>query len=163
MQGALVPDNVILDLVVAELASKGHVPRLLLDGFPRTIPQALALEPHVSIDVVIDLDIPDQTIIERISNRWIHAASGRTYAYDYNPPKQKGVDDVTGEPLVQREDDKEETVKARLEQYKQITTPLVDHYRYQGTLATFSGTESDVIYPYVKAHLDAFLAGRSQE
>jgi len=151
----------MVDLVVEELASKGHMPRLLLDGFPRTIPQAIALEQHVKIDTVIDLEIPDQTIIERISNRWIHAASGRTYAYDYNPPKVKGVDDVTGEKLVQREDDKAETVKARLDQYKRVTSPLIDHYKYAGNLATFAGTESDVIYPKVKAYLTEFLAKRS--
>ncbi len=158
--GALVPDKVMVDLVVEELSSKGTVPRLLLDGFPRTIPQALALEAHIKMDVVIDLDIPDQTIIERISNRWIHAPSGRTYAYDYNPPKEKGKDDVTGEALVQREDDKAETVKARLDQYKKVTSPLVEHYRAKGTLATFAGTESNVIYPRVKAYLEEFLAKR---
>ncbi len=139
---------------------QGPVPRVLLDGFPRTVPQAQALEATAHINLVINLEIPDQTIIERISNRWIHLPSGRTYADDYNPPREKGKDDVSGEPLVQREDDKAVTVMARLSAYKLVSTPLTHYFRTKGTLVNFAGTESNIIYCQVRAVLEDIFGPR---
>ncbi|CAB9508731.1 Adenylate kinase (Fragment) [Seminavis robusta] len=127
---------------------------LLLDGFPRTLKQAMALEDVVHIDMVVNLDIPTDTIVERIADRWIHPASGRVYSYSYKPPKVAGFDDETGEPLVQRDDDKPESVRKRLDAYDQVTSPLVDYYDQKNVLKTFTGTMSDVIYPEVKTWLE---------
>ena len=110
----------------------------------------LLSESPIKIDAVIALNIPHSVIVERISNRWVHAPSGRTYAYDYNPPRQKGLDDVTGEALVQRPDDTPSAVQERLDKYESLTTPLVKYYESMGIAHVFSGTESDVIYPKVK-------------
>ena len=112
-----------------------------------------------SIDIAINLDIPEATIVERMSGRWIHMASGRVYAYDYNPPKEEGKDDVTGEALEQREDDKAETVMARLRKYAEVTQPLIGYYAEAGVLASFAGTESDVIYPEVREFLNTQSVG----
>ncbi len=127
--GGLVSDDIIIGLVKDRLrepdCSKGY----LFDGFPRTIPQADAMKTaNVDIDFVIEVDVPEEEIIERMSGRRVHLASGRTYHLRFNPPKQEGVDDVSGEPLVQRDDDKEETVRKRLEVYRQQTRPLIDYY-----------------------------------
>ena len=153
--GALVPDALIIKLVLEEIAKLPSSTSVLLDGFPRTVPQAEALGEQLTVDIALNLDIPEDTIVERMSGRWIHMASGRVYAYDYNPPKVEGKDDVTGEALEQREDDKPETVRARLQKYAEVTMPLIGYYSDQGVLAEFAGTESDVIYPMVKAHLES--------
>lgn len=153
-EGKLVPDELMIDLVVDEstpFLEKGE--SLLLDGFPRTVGQAQALEKSVHVDIVINLDIPNDTIIERLTDRWIHEPSGRIYSYSYKPPKKKGIDDETGEPLIQRHDDKPETVRSRLELYDQSTSPLVQYYESNGVLKSFQGTQSDVIYPEVKKWL----------
>lgn len=159
--GHLVPDDLMIRLVLDE--ALGHEDRsLLLDGFPRTMEQAEALEKKMHVDFVINLDIPTETIVERISDRWIHAPSGRVYSYSYKPPKIHGLDDLTGEPLTQREDDKPEKVRKRMEAYDQITAPLVDYYQQQGVLHNFHGTMSDVIYVQVKQFLtDKFEKERS--
>ncbi|CAE7918494.1 Ak3, partial [Symbiodinium necroappetens] len=102
--------------------------RVLLDGFPRTRVQAEALEKRKKVDLVLNLAVPTEEIVKRITSRWIHPSSGRTYAYDYNPPKVPGKDDVTGEPLVQRDDDKPEAVRARLQDYDRETRPLLEYY-----------------------------------
>jgi len=153
-EGKLVPDQLMIDLVVEEstpFLEKGE--SLLLDGFPRTVGQAEALENSVHVDIVVNLDIPNETIIERLSDRWIHEPSGRIYSYSYKPPKVEGFDDETGEALVQRHDDKPETVQARLELYDEATSPLVQYYEKNEVLKTFQGTQSDVIYPEVKKWL----------
>jgi nucleoside-triphosphate--adenylate kinase len=147
-KGGLVSDEIVLELLLHR--AKGSSKSLLIDGFPRTVEQADLLAKNLNIAAVIALNIPHEVIIQRISNRWIHAPSGRTYAYDYNPPKVKGLDDVTQEPLVQRADDTPEAVKERLEKYDKVTSPLIDYYQKQGIVQVFSGTESDVIYPNVK-------------
>eukprot|EP00616_Rhizochromulina_sp_CCMP1243_P009971 CAMPEP_0118971008 /NCGR_PEP_ID=MMETSP1173-20130426/7775_1 /TAXON_ID=1034831 /ORGANISM="Rhizochromulina marina cf, Strain CCMP1243" /LENGTH=216 /DNA_ID=CAMNT_0006920433 /DNA_START=53 /DNA_END=703 /DNA_ORIENTATION=+ len=152
--GNLVPDDLMVRLVLSEL-EKTPVDRLLLDGFPRTRPQAEALGKHLHVDMALNLNVPTETIVARISNRWIHPGSGRIYAYDYNPPKVHGVDDETGEPLVQRDDDTPEAVRKRLTTYDTLTAPLLDFYGDHGVLQNFSGTESDVIYPMVKEYLDS--------
>ena len=126
---------------------------LLLDGFPRTAAQARALDDNLCVNFCINLCVPDETIVERISDRWIHPASGRVYSYSYKPPKVEGLDDETGDPLVQRDDDKPESVLKRLKKYEEATKPLVDYYSEKGVLQTFQGTMSDVIYPEVKKWL----------
>jgi adenylate kinase len=128
--GGLVPDEVIIGLVKERIQEADCAKGFLFDGFPRTIPQADAMkDAGVAIDAVVEIDVPDEEIIKRMSGRRAHLASGRTYHIIYNPPKVEGKDDVTGEPLVQRDDDKEETVKKRLDVYHAQTEPLVDYYK----------------------------------
>ena len=127
--GALVSDDLIINLVKERIAQPDCAKGFLFDGFPRTIPQAEAMKSAgVKLDAVLEIDVPDAAIVERMSGRRTHAASGRTYHLRYNPPKVADKDDVTGEPLIQREDDKEETVRKRLDVYSQQTRPLVDYY-----------------------------------
>jgi adenylate kinase len=127
--GGLVSDDIIIGLVKERIAQPDCANGFLFDGFPRTIPQADAMKhAGVHLDYVLEIDVPDEAIIERMSGRRTHQASGRTYHVKYNPPKVAGVDDVTGEPLVQRDDDKEETVRKRLEVYQSQTRPLVAYY-----------------------------------
>ncbi len=128
--GGLVPDDVIIGLVKERIKEPDCEKGFLFDGFPRTIPQADAMkEAGVPIDAVVDIDVPDEEIIKRMSGRRVHLASGRTYHVVFNPPKEEGKDDVTGEPLIQRDDDKEETVRKRLEVYHSQTEPLVEYYK----------------------------------
>ena len=128
--GKLVPDDVIVGLVKERIKALDCEKGFLLDGFPRTVAQADALKAAgVPIDAVIEIDVPDEVIIERLSGRRVHPGSGRTYHIKYNPPKKEDVDDETGEPLVQRDDDKPETIQKRLSVYHEQTAPLVDHYR----------------------------------
>jgi adenylate kinase len=127
--GGLVSDDIIIGLVKDRLAAPDCRKGYLFDGFPRTIPQAQAMrDANVPIDYVLEIDVPDSAIIERMSGRRVHVASGRTYHVIYNAPKASGKDDVTGEPLIQRDDDREETVKNRLSIYHAQTKPLVDYY-----------------------------------
>ena len=127
--GALVSDDLIIDLVKERIALPDCAQGFLFDGFPRTIPQADAMRTAgVKLDYVLEIDVPFADIIERMSGRRSHAASGRIYHVKFNPPKTEGKDDLTGEDLIQREDDKEETVRKRLEVYSQQTRPLVDYY-----------------------------------
>ena len=127
--GALVSDALIINLVKERIAQSDCSHGFLFDGFPRTIPQADAMKAAgVKLDFVLEIDVPFAAIIERMSGRRSHVASGRTYHLNYNPPKVAGVDDVTGEPLIQRDDDKEETVRKRLDVYSAQTRPLVDYY-----------------------------------
>ena len=127
--GGLVSDELIINLVKDRIAQGDCAKGFLFDGFPRTIPQAEAMKAAgVKLDYVLEIDVPFEAIIERMSGRRSHPASGRTYHVKFNPPKVEGHDDVTGEPLVQREDDKEETVKKRLDVYSSQTRPLVDYY-----------------------------------
>ena len=127
--GGLVSDDLIINLVKERIAQADCEHGFLFDGFPRTIPQADAMKAAgVKLDFVLEIDVPFEAIIERMSGRRTHAASGRTYHVKYNAPKVDGKDDVTGEPLIQRDDDKEETVRKRLEVYSAQTRPLVDYY-----------------------------------
>ena len=127
--GALVSDDIIIGLVKERIAQADCANGFLFDGFPRTIPQADAMKAAgVKLDYVLEIDVPFQAIIERMSGRRSHPASGRTYHVKFNPPKVEGKDDLTGEPLIQREDDKEETVKKRLDVYSAQTRPLVEYY-----------------------------------
>jgi adenylate kinase len=127
--GALVSDEIIIGLVKERITQPDCAKGFLFDGFPRTIPQAEAMkQAGVKIDCVLEIDVPFQAIVERMSGRRSHPASGRTYHVKFNPPKVEGRDDVTGEPLIQRDDDREDTVLKRLEVYSAQTRPLVEYY-----------------------------------
>jgi adenylate kinase len=127
--GGLVSDDIILGLVKERIAQQDCRNGFLFDGFPRTLAQAEALKQQaVGIDAVVEIDVDDEEIIKRMSGRRVHAASGRTYHLVFNPPGEEGKDDVTGEPLVQRDDDKEETVRHRLKVYHDQTEPLIGYY-----------------------------------
>ena len=128
--GGLVSDDIIIGLVKERITQPDCANGFLFDGFPRTIVQADAMKAAgVQLDVVLEIDVPDSAIIERMSGRRVHMASGRSYHLKYNPPKVPGKDDVTGEDLIQRDDDKEETVTKRLGVYQSQTRPLVDYYQ----------------------------------
>jgi adenylate kinase len=128
--GALVGDDIIIALVKERINQADCAKGFLFDGFPRTIPQAQAMrDARVPLDVVLEFQVPDASIIDRMSGRRVHVASGRTYHVKFNPPRAAGVDDATGEALIQREDDKEETVRKRLDVYHSQTRPLVDYYQ----------------------------------
>ncbi len=127
--GGLVPDDVIIGLVKERIKQPDCVSGFLFDGFPRTIPQAEAMkQAGVGIDYVVEIDVDDTEIVKRMSGRRVHLASGRTYHLIFNPPKVAGKDDVTGEDLIQREDDSEATVKTRLDVYHSQTKPLIEYY-----------------------------------
>lgn len=127
--GQLVSDELIIGLVKERVAQDDCKPGFLLDGFPRTIPQADAMKENgIAVDHVLEFDVPDEEIVKRMAGRRVHSGSGRTYHIVYNPPKVEGKDDVTGEDLVVRDDDKEETVRARLGVYHEQTAPLINYY-----------------------------------
>lgn len=128
--GKLVSDELIINLVKERIAQDDCKNGFLFDGFPRTIPQADALkEAGIPLDYVLEVEVPFDLIVERITGRRVHLASGRTYHVQFNPPKQEGKDDATGEPLIHRDDDQEETVRKRLDVYSQQTQPLVEYYQ----------------------------------
>ena len=162
-EGILVSDQVIVGVVVERIKQKDCSSGFLFDGFPRTIPQAQALDDNgVEVDLVIEIDVPDEVIIGRMSGRRVHLGSGRNYHIDFNPSKVPDIDDLTGEPLVQREDDKPETVKDRLNVYRSQTLPLIDFYleRSQGQQLNYlkvsgigSPSEvSELILDQIKTH-----------
>jgi len=128
-EGGLVSDDIIIGMVKERIKEADCANGYLFDGFPRTIPQAAALkDAGIGIDAVVEIDVPDEEIIKRMSGRRVHPGSGRTYHVIYNPPKTEGKDDVTGEDLIQRDDDQEDTVKARLGVYHDQTEPLISFY-----------------------------------
>jgi adenylate kinase len=128
--GALVPDRLVIEMVKQRVTDPDCTNGFIVDGFPRTVAQAEALrDAGIDIDVVIEFDVDDAEILRRMSGRRVHSGSGRTYHLEFNPPKTLGVDDLTGEPLVQRPDDLEETVKKRIAYYHAQTQPLVDYYQ----------------------------------
>ena len=137
--GGLVSDDIIIDIVKERISQEDCQSGFLFDGFPRTIPQAEALTASgVKIDHVMEISVDDDEIVARLGGRRIHPASGRVYHIDYNPPKKEGFDDVTGEPLIQRDDDKEDTVRKRLDVYHDQTEPLVSYYTEVDTSVKFS-------------------------
>ncbi|XP_057886092.1 adenylate kinase 4, mitochondrial isoform X1 [Melospiza georgiana] len=153
-RGLLVPDHVITRVMMAEL-EKRREQHWLLDGFPRTLGQARALDGICQLDLVISLNIPFETLKDRLSARWVHPGSGRVYNMDFNPPHSQGVDDLTGEPLVQRDEDRPEAVAARLRKYKDAAKPVIELYKSRGILHSFSGTETNKIWPYVYSLLSS--------
>lgn len=159
--GQLVSDDLIIGLVKERIAKEDCANGFLLDGFPRTIPQADAMKENgVVVDFVIEFDVPDDVIVERMSGRRVHPASGRVYHISYNPPKVAGIDDLTGEELVIREDDKEQTVRKRLGVYHEQTEPLVGYYRNQAEQGLTKYHHLDGTQPVdsVSAQLLALLA-----
>lgn len=143
--GGLVSDEIIIGLIKDRLSESDCANGYLLDGFPRTIPQADAMKQNaIDVDYVVEIAVSDEEIIKRMSGRRVHLASGRTYHVIYNPPKVKGKDDQTGEDLIQREDDKEETVKHRLDVYHEQTEPLIAYYK------TFSQSTEAAAPSYVE-------------
>lgn len=128
-RGALVPDPVVIGLVKERVKAADCAKGFIMDGFPRTLPQAEALrDAGIDLDFVVEIEVPDADILRRMSGRRVHLASGRSYHIEFNPPKVEGKDDVTGEPLVQRSDDNEETVMKRIKTYHDQTKPLVEYY-----------------------------------
>ncbi|XP_029355701.1 adenylate kinase 4, mitochondrial isoform X2 [Echeneis naucrates] len=161
-RGMLVPDHVMTRLMLPRLEQlNGH--SWLLDGFPRTVAQAQALNSLYHIDMVISLNIPYATLSERLSDRWIHPASGRVYNMGFNPPQVQGKDDITGEPLIQHDDDKPEALMARLRHYKDVAKPVIDLYKSQGVLHSFSGTDTDKIWPYINSLLSTKMQMQPSE
>ncbi|XP_039249807.2 GTP:AMP phosphotransferase AK3, mitochondrial-like [Styela clava] len=151
--GKLVPDGVMVSLVLSQLKNIPSYTSWVLDGFPRTLFQAESLYHGERIDTVINLDVPFDTIMERLSGRWTHLSSGRVYNEGFNPPHKPGFDDLTGEPLVQRDDDKPETIHQRQKTYVEQTQPLLDFFEEKLLLHSFSGTETDTIYPHILEYL----------
>eukprot|EP00127_Corallochytrium_limacisporum_P002037 Clim_evm25s99 gene=Clim_evmTU25s99 len=153
--GKLVPDDLILDIFRDEFASHegGDQAHWLLDGFPRTPVQAKDFEDHHRISLAINMCVPDEEIVERTAGRLVHLASGRTYHRSYNPPRVEGKDDITGEDLIVREDDKLEVVKKRLQLYHEASEPLLAHFEELGTLQNMRGSTSDEIYGLVRVIL----------
>ncbi|OGT38449.1 MAG: adenylate kinase [Gammaproteobacteria bacterium RIFCSPHIGHO2_12_FULL_37_14] len=147
--GRLVPDEIVIELVKNRLQQTDCQPGFLLDGFPRTVAQAQALHHYTEIDYVIDIDVPETELIKRLSGRRVHSASGRIYHILYQPPKIKDKDDVTGESLVQRPDDQEDTVKKRLTVYQLETRPLREYYQ------NFKGNFGRKNPKYIKVNGDA--------
>jgi adenylate kinase len=146
--GALVTDEIILNLVKERIAKDDCTNGFLFDGFPRTIPQANSLvSQNIEIDYVIEINVPDGEIVSRLSGRRLHLESGRVYHVHHNPPNVEGVDDITGEPLIQREDDKEETILERLKVYREQTEPLVSFYKEmsqkQGSKLSYHKTDGN--------------------
>ena len=128
--GRLVPDETIVGLVEERITASDCANGFLLDGFPRTIPQAQAMRArNLRIDAVVEITVPDDSIIERMSGRRVHPGSGRTYHVQFNPPATEGIDDITGEALIQRDDDRESTVRHRIEIYHEQTAPIIEYYR----------------------------------
>lgn len=157
--GQLVPDITMVNLISSQLKQNGWLDSKstwLLDGFPRTANQAVQLDTvlkaHESdINMVVELDVDQSVILQRIEARWVHVPSGRVYNLDYNPPKVPFKDDITGEPLSKREDDTAEVFQKRLDKYNTEITPLKEFYEKQGCLYKVSGDSSDIIYPKLEA------------
>ncbi|KAG8970815.1 hypothetical protein FRC03_000032 [Tulasnella sp. 419] len=152
-QGGLLPDDLMIKLLSSSLSSLTNK-NWILDGFPRTMGQGKLLDHHLAktstpLSLVVHLDVPDDVILSRITDRWIHPASGRIYNYSYNRPKVEGFDDVTGEPLTRRPDDNPETFARRLKAFYESTSPLLAYYKSSPSvqLVTLSGTTSDEIWP----------------
>ncbi|GAA48274.1 adenylate kinase [Clonorchis sinensis] len=155
-KGQLVPDDLVTKMMLQECA-RYRDSNLLLDGFPRTVEQAKALDKETTINCVINLDVPYDEIINRVKCRWVHLPSGRIYNTEFNPPKVPGLDDITGEPLVQREDDQPETVRARLETYGRVMKPLFDYYKSRNLLHNFRGRYSNELWPLVHKAFSQYL------
>ncbi|KAJ1722026.1 Adenylate kinase 2 [Coemansia erecta] len=156
-RGDLVSDDLIVSLIQSELSTVSG--SWLLDGFPRTLPQAQALDAMLTatdqpLTTVVNLVVPEDVILNRIVERYVHVPSGRVYNLTYNPPRVPGVDDVTGEPLEHRPDDNPESFRRRLKQYHAVTEPLLEYYAGKSVLTQFAGPTSDVIFPQLYSFLD---------
>ena len=159
-QGALVTDDIIIDLVKDRIKKNDCEKGYLFDGFPRTIPQAEALaQQNIQIDSVIEIKVEDDQIIARLAGRRVHENSGRIYHITNNPPKRKNLDDLTGEPLIQRDDDKEDTIKQRLEVYRNQTEPLVNFYQkmHKEGVISYRSFDGNTMYKKLSAEILNYL------
>lgn len=158
-KGKLVPDELTIDLVWDALDKVEDGKMILLDGFPRNITQAKALDEGMKkrddkVDKVINIKVPEDVVIERISGRRVNLSTGRVYHIKYNPPKVEGIDDETGEKLIQREDDTKEAVKERLDVYNEYTSVLIDYYDKKGILVTIDGAKTpEEVFDQIKKSL----------
>ncbi|XP_014232721.1 GTP:AMP phosphotransferase AK3, mitochondrial-like [Trichogramma pretiosum] len=155
--GNLVPDDVMINLIDREINALKGKNNWLLDGFPRTLSQAEALQRIQPVCLVINVDIPHRVIIDRLKNRWVHLPSGRVYNLGFNDPKVPGRDDVTNEPLSQRPDDRPEIVEKRLQRHAEMSASVIAFYERLNLLKSFSGETTDSIWPSIQQHLTQFL------
>jgi len=160
-KGLFVPDDIVISIVkdfMERRAKEGAKTHLLLDGFPRKFSQAQSMASFATVDLVIALDVPKETIVDRISKRWLHQPSGRIYNLDYSPPRTPGLDDVTGEKLIQRPDDTPAVVLQRLQQFDLENDKIIAYYKASGVTAvqSFAGTETNKIYPNVMRWVDGY-------
>lgn len=152
--GDLVPDELTIAMVKERLAEPDAQSGYILDGFPRTIPQAQALDGFATIDKAVRFELDEEQLVRRLSGRRVHKPSGRTYHVEFNPPREAGKDDVTGEPLIQRDDDKEEAIRNRLRVYKEQTAPLIDYYDKKGIMVAIDAAPTpDEVFAAVSAAL----------
>ncbi|XP_054746918.1 GTP:AMP phosphotransferase AK3, mitochondrial [Anastrepha obliqua] len=151
-EGKLVPDDIVMKCVLSRITEVGNK-SWLLDGFPRTLAQAERLKASEPIQAVINLEVPHDVIIERVKGRWVHLPSGRVYNVGFNDPKVPGKDDVTGEDLVQRGDDKPEVVAQRLQVYEEMLRPVMNYYQEQDLITNFKGRTTSEIWPQVEKFL----------
>ncbi len=152
--GDLVPDELTIAMVRERLQESDAQNGYILDGFPRTIPQAEALHGFATIDRAVRFEVAEESLVKRLSGRRVHKPSGRIYHVEFSPPKEPGKDDVTGEPLIQRDDDKEEAIRNRLKVYHEQTAPLVSYYEAKGILTTIDASpEPDTVYESLKKAL----------
>ncbi|XP_012339310.1 GTP:AMP phosphotransferase AK3, mitochondrial isoform X2 [Apis florea] len=156
LSGKFVPDDIMISMIHEEIKAIGSQ-NWLLDGFPRTLTQAEKLQKIHPINLVLYLDVPFEVILNRVKNRWVHLPSGRVYNIGFNSPKVPGKDDVTGEPLSKRDDDKIEIVQRRLQEYSNATKPILTFYNNLGLLNTFQGNTTDEIWPHIKKIITKFL------
>jgi nucleoside-triphosphate--adenylate kinase len=159
--GQLVPDEKMIECINTEI-EKCDAGSWMLDGFPRTLEQAKIFSKIQKVDAVLNLIVPFPIIIKRVEGRWMHLPSGRVYNIGFNEPKVPFTDDITGEKLVQRSDDKPETVMKRLEIYDKMTRPVIQYYREKGVLKDFAGETSDEIWPQVSQFLDELMHVRRE-
>ncbi|KAF7233770.1 hypothetical protein EG68_10692 [Paragonimus skrjabini miyazakii] len=155
-KGLFVPDEVVTKMMLTE-CEKYRDSHLLLDGFPRTVAQAKALDNELVIACVLNLDVPFDEIINRIKCRWVHLPSGRIYNTEFNPPKKPGIDDITGEALIQRKDDQPDAVRTRLETYQRSMQALFDYYKSKNLLHNFRGRYSNELWPQVHKAFSEYL------
>ncbi|XP_078046518.1 adenylate kinase 3 isoform X1 [Augochlora pura] len=157
VSGKYVPDEVMISMINKEIETVGEK-NWLLDGFPRTLQQAEKLQKSHPVNLVLYLDVPVSVILKRVENRWVHLPSGRVYNIGFNSPKVPGKDDVTGEPLCKRDDDKVEIVQKRLDNYAKENDPVLAFYEGVGILKTFRGSSTDELWPNVKDAITKFLS-----
>ena len=157
LSGKFVPDDVMISMINKEIEMVGDK-NWLLDGFPRTLQQAEKLQKAHSVNLVLYLDVPVSVILNRVKNRWVHLPSGRVYNIGFNSPKVPGKDDVTGEPLSKRDDDKVEIVQKRLDRYSKENEPILEFYQKLGILETFQGDTTNELWPRVQGTVAKFLS-----
>ncbi|XP_076670995.1 adenylate kinase 3 [Andrena cerasifolii] len=157
LSGKFVPDDVMISMINKEIETVGDR-NWLLDGFPRTLQQAEKLQKAHSVNLVLYLDVPVSVILNRVKNRWVHLPSGRVYNIGFNSPKVPGKDDVTGEPLSKRDDDKVEIVQKRLDRYSKENEPILEFYQKLGILESFQGDTTNELWPRVQGTIGKFLS-----